>query len=109
MYHNKTFVLILLLIILGATPAFASDPIIWDIASRAELLKGEARGISINDAGIITLAPEATQVFNSEQPYVWSTAIDSAGNVYLGTGHDGKLFRYRADGKGALLFKASEL
>src|SRR5436190_1337128 len=109
MYHNKTFVLVLLLIILGATPAFASDPIIWDIGSRAELLKGEARGISINDAGVITLAPEATQVFNSEQPYVWSTAIDSAGNVYLGTGHDGKLFRYGTDGKGALLFKASEL
>src|SRR6185369_12728967 len=69
----------------------------------------EARGISINDAGVITLAPEATQVFNSEQPYVWSTAIDSAGNVYLGTGHDGKLFRFGTDGKGSLLFKASEL
>jgi hypothetical protein len=109
MYQNKPFVLILLLIILSATPAFASDPIIWDTGSRAELLKGEARGISINDAGVITLAPEATQVFNSEQPYVWSTAIDSAGNVYLGTGHDGKLFRYGTDGKGALLFKASEL
>ncbi len=30
-------------------------------------------------------------------------------DVYLGTGHDGKLFRVGADGKGALLYKASEL
>ena len=68
MYQNKTFVLVLLLIIVGVTPAFASDPLIWDIGSRAELLKGEARGISINDAGLITLAPEATQVFNPKTP-----------------------------------------
>ena len=109
MHKRKTLSPALLLVVLSAVSVFASDPIVWDIGSRAELLKGEARGISINDAGIITLAPEATQVFNTEQPYVWSTAIDSAGNVYLGTGHDGKLFRYGIDGKGSLLFKASEL
>src|ERR1041385_3109204 len=109
MYQTKTFLFILLLIVFGAVPAFASDPIVWDIGSRTELLKGEAHGISINDTGVITLAPEATQVFNTEQPYVWSTAIDSAGNVYLGTGHDGKLFRVAPDGKGSLLYKAGEL
>src|SRR5436190_21150300 len=109
MHQSKTFTFVLLLIMLAALPVFASDPIVWDIGSRADLLKGEARGISINDAGIITLAPEATQVFNTEQPYVWSSAIDSAGNVYLGTGHDGKVFRFGMDGKGSLLFKASEL
>jgi hypothetical protein len=109
MNQRKTFILVFLLIALGAVPAFASDPIVWEIGSRTELLKGEARGISINDTGVITLAPEATPVFNTEQPYVWSSAIDAAGNVYLGTGHDGKLFRIGSDGKGSLLFKASEL
>jgi len=109
MYQSKLFVFVVLIIVLGALPVFASDPIVWDIGSRAEWLKGEARGISINDTGVVTLAPETTQVFNTEQPYVWSTASDSAGNVYLGTGHDGKLFRFGTDGKGSLLFKASEL
>ena len=109
MIQSKLFILALLLIIVCGAPAFASDPIVWDIGSRTDLLKGEARGISINDTGGITLAPEATQIFNTEQPYVWSSAIDSAGNVYLGTGHDGKLFRFGTDGKGALLFKAAEL
>ena len=109
MYKSTTSIFVLLLIIFCAAPVFAGDPIVWDIGSRAELLKGEARGISINDTGVITLAPEATQVFNTEQPYVWSTAIDQGGNVYLGTGHDGKLFRFGTDGKGSLLFKASEL
>jgi hypothetical protein len=88
---------------------FAGEPVVWQISSRAELLKGEARGVSVTDTGTLTLAPSLSQLFNSEQAYVWSTAIDAAGNVYLGTGHDGKLFRVSSDGKGSLLYKASEL
>ncbi len=109
MYMNKLLVVVLILITLGVVPALAGEPIVWDIGSRAELLKGEARGISISDTGVVSLAPEAIQVFNTEQAYVWSTAIDSAGNIYLGTGHDGKLFKVGPDGKGSLLYKASEL
>src|SRR5438876_4239966 len=92
-----------------AAPALAGEPVVWDVNSRAELLKGEARGVSVTDSGVLTLAPALTQLFNTEQAYVWSTAIDSAGNVYLGTGHDGKLFRVGPDGKGSLLYKAPEL
>ena len=106
---SKLLIAVLIVIVFGSTSAFAGEPVVWEIGSRAELLKGEARGISISDTGVINLAPEATAVFNTEQPYVWSSAIDTAGNVYLGTGHDGKLFRFGADGKGALFFKASEL
>src|SRR3989441_12522796 len=109
MQKNKLLIGLVAAIVLGAVSAFAGEPIVWNIGSRADLLKGEAHGISISDTGVVTLAPRAVQVFNTEQAYVWSTAIDSAGNVYLGTGHDGKLFRVGADGKGSLLFKASEL
>src|SRR5438067_7837044 len=89
--------------------AIGGQPTVWEIGSRAELLKGEARGVSITDNGIIMLAPRLDQVFNTEQPYIWSSAIDAAGNIYLGTGHGGKLFKVTPDGKGALLYKASEL
>ena len=109
MYMKKLLVVLLILITLGVVPVLAGEPIVWNIGTRAELLKGEARGVSISDTGLLSLAPEAVQVFNTEQAYVWSSAIDSAGNIYLGTGHDGKLFRVGADGKGALLFKAAEL
>ena len=89
--------------------AYAGEPVVWEMSSRVELLKGEAHGVSVTDNGVLTLAPRFNQLFNTEQPYVWSTAIDPAGNVYLGTGHDGKIFRVTADGKGTLLYKASEL
>src|SRR5215813_15367127 len=87
----------------------AGEPVVWEMSARAELLKGEARGVSITDNGLLTLAPKLDQVFDTEQPYIWSAAADAAGNVYLGTGHDGKLFRVTPDGKGALLYKAAEL
>jgi len=89
--------------------ALAGEPVVWEISSRTELLKGEARGVSITESGVVTLAPNLSQLFNTDQAYVWSTAIDSAGAVYLGTGHDGKLFRVGPEGKGSLLYKASEL
>ena len=105
----KTGAVALTLISLFITTAFAGEPVVWEINSRAEVLKGEARGVSITDNGVVTLAPRLDRVFDTEQPYIWSTAVDPAGNLYLGTGHDGKLFRVTADGRGALLYKAAEL
>ncbi len=92
-----------------ASTSIAGEPVVWEMSSRTELLKGEARGVSVTDNGTLTLAPRIDQLFNTEQAYVWCAASDSAGNVYLGTGHDGKIFRVSPDGKGTLFYKASEL
>jgi len=104
------FMAVLFLALSGFAPsAFAGEPVVWEMSSRSELLKGEARGVSITDNGVLTLAPAFSQVSDTDQAYVWATAIDPAGNVYLGTGHDGKIFRVGADGKSSLLYKSSEL
>ena len=99
----------LAVLLFGVTTALGGEPIVWEMSSRSELLKGEARGVSITDSGVVTLAPNVSELSNTEQAYIWSTAVDAARNVYLGTGHDGKLFRVGADGKSTLLYKASEL
>jgi hypothetical protein len=105
-----TSALLLSLILLTfVAQASAAEPIIWETSARSELLKGEARGVSITDTGVLMLAPRVTQLFNTEQAYIWSSAADSAGNVYLGTGHDGRIYRVTPDGKGALLYDATEL
>ncbi|MCA1637821.1 MAG: hypothetical protein LC768_05715 [Acidobacteria bacterium] len=87
----------------------ASEPAIWSINTRAEVLKGDARGVSINQNGTISLAPKLTEVFNTEQSYVWSSAVDASGNVFLGTGSDGKIFKVDANGRGTLFYDANEL
>src|SRR5438552_12660283 len=109
---KRIFPSIAILLLVNFFPSnavLAGEPVIWQMSSRSELLKGEARGVSVTDNGALKLAPRFNRLFDTEQTYVWSTAIDSAGNIYLGTGHDGKLFRVTPDGKGSLLYKASEL
>lgn len=87
----------------------ASEPKIWSVNSRADVLKGDAKNVSIDENGAVTLAPKLAEVFRTDQPYVWSSAADASGNVYLGTGSDGKVFRVSADGKGTLFADFNEL
>ncbi len=98
-----------LLMLSSMPPARAGQPITWETNSRTELLRGDARGVSITDTGVLMLAPNFAEIFSTEQAFIWSSAIDGQGNVYLGTGHDGKIFRVGSDGKGALLYDAAEL
>lgn len=110
-YANRTLsIATVFLIALSFTPRIqAGQPVIWETSGRAELLRGDARGVSITDTGILMLAPNFTEVFNTEQAFIWSSAIDGQGNVYLGTGHDGKVYRVATDGRGSLLYDAPEL
>ena len=112
MFINKSRILTitclpLLLVLFVAIQA--GQPVVWETSSRVELLRGDARGVSISDTGVIMLAPKLTEVFNTQQTYIWSSAVDGQGNVFLGTGHDGKLFKVSATGTGALLYDAAEL
>ena len=98
-----------LLVLFVFAGVHAGQPILWETTGRAELLKGDARGVSISDTGVLMLSPKLNEVYNTQQTYVWSTAIDNQGNVYLGTGHDGKTFKITPNGTGSLLFDAPEL
>jgi hypothetical protein len=108
--RNLYSVLIAAVFVFMSQPrARAGGPVVWETDSRVSLLNGESRGVSVTDTGALMLAPQFTQLFDTEQAFVWSSAADTAGNVYLGTGHDGKIFRVTADGRGALLYDATEL
>ncbi|HEX6729187.1 MAG TPA: hypothetical protein VF074_04210 [Pyrinomonadaceae bacterium] len=87
----------------------AGQPVVWETNSRAELLKGDSRGVSISETGVLMLAPKLTEVFHTQQTYIWSSAIDSQGTVFLGTGHDGKIFKVSATAGASVLYDSSEL
>ena len=105
----KKFICLVFTVLLCAFAASASEPEIWTVNTSEEVLKGDAKGISISDNGTISLAPKLTEVFKTEQPYVWSSQIDDKGNVFLGTGSDGKIYRVDAGGNGKLFADLAEL
>jgi sugar lactone lactonase YvrE len=101
--------LLFFVFLLFSITARAGEPQVWSVNSRADVLKGDANGVSISDTGAITLAPKLAEVFKTEQSYVWSSAVDAQGNFYLGTGGDGKIFKVDPAGKGTLLYDSAEL
>lgn len=104
-----TLAIITALFTISVSPVQAGQPVVWETSGRTELLKGDARGVSISDTGVLMLAPKLNEVFNTQQTYVWSSAVDNDGNVFLGTGHDGKIYKVTAAGVGSLVYDAAEL
>jgi hypothetical protein len=90
-------------------PILAVSPIFWEIRSYDDFRKGTLSNLSLTNEDRLVLAPRFESVFNSEQPFIWSSAVDSKGNVYLGTGHDGKVFKVDSSGKGEAIADLTEL
>jgi hypothetical protein len=88
---------------------FAVTPVFWETRTYDDFRKGKFTNISLTSDDELILAPRFDVVFNTEQTLVWSTVADSKGNVYLGTGHDGKIFKVDGSGKGSMLARVSEL
>jgi len=105
---RKIFLTSLALLVLGGL-ALASGPIFWETSKQEDVVKGDARGVSIAENGAVTLAPAYSLVYDTKEAYIWSSTADAAGNIYLGTGHDGKIFKVDQTGAGRLLYDAPEL
>lgn len=101
--------LITLALLASFIPALAAGPVFWEISKQEDIVKGDAQGVSIAENGTITLAPNFALVYDTKEAYIWSSAADVAGNIYLGTGHEGRIFKVEPSGQGRLLYDAGEL
>ncbi|MCS6873753.1 MAG: hypothetical protein RML33_02615 [Acidobacteriota bacterium] len=86
----------------------ATETKIWTVDSKEEILQGRAFGVSIKENGSISIAPRLHKVFESNELYVWSMTSDSSGNIYIGTGTEGKVFKIDATGKATLIADMTE-
>ena len=88
---------------------FAVNPTFWNTDSFAEFSKGTLKGLSLSADGQLSLAPKFDSVFDSDQALIWSAVVDNKKNVFVGTGHDGKVFKVDAGGSSSLFFDSTEL
>ena len=104
---SKTLVFLSLIL---AAPLVASgvETAFWQTATFDDFLHGDLVGISLSKDGQLRLAPQALAVYNPEETVALSLAADQNQNLYLGTGHQGKVFRVEKDLKGSLFFQAPE-
>ena len=80
----------------------------WQVGAFDEFLRGSLQGVSLSHEGSLQLAPPTEAVFDPEETLALSLAADRAGQLYIGTGHEGKVFRVDSKGHGKLLFQAKE-
>ncbi len=96
---------------LAPLPASAVHTRIWT-ATAGEMQRGEAEGVAITSRGRLFLVPRfeplgSTRIAGAPAQ-VWSIASDKDGNLFLGTGPEGKVFKIAPGGNVSLHFTASE-
>jgi len=91
-----------------AFPAWGVETAFWQIGTFDEFLQGTLEGVSLSKTGSLTLAPDTRLVFSPEEALALALERDAAGNLYVGTGHQGKVFRVGPNQKSSLFFTAHE-
>ncbi len=87
----------------------AVSPQFWTTTSFSDFSKGTLKGFSIEQDGRLLLSPKFESLYDSDQALIWSAVLDRRKNLFLGTGHDGKVFKVEPNGTSSLFFDASEL
>ena len=101
---------ILLIFLLSITCfLMAVTPQFWENFTQDDLLKGTLTRVSLSPDGKLSLAPGYDLYYDTGQPYIFSMVRDKAGNLYLGTGHEGKVYKVDPQGKGTVYFQSKEL
>ena len=98
-----------LLPIVLALPALAVIPQFWETRTYDQFRRGELSGLSVTGDGQLVVAPSFDLVFDTPDPIIFSAVTDGEGNVYLGTGHDGKVYKVDNGGNGSVLADLDEL
>ena len=81
-----------------AMPVLASQTRIWTESDYADFEKGNLKNLSLRSDGLLTLAPQFQEVYDTSSAYLWALARDSKGNLYAGGGPGAKLYRLSATG-----------
>ncbi len=82
---------------------YGGDTRFWSQSEYADFEKGNVKKLSLRSDGLITLAPQLREMFDTSLAYLWALARDSKGVLYFGGGSNAKLYRVTSGGKGELV------
>jgi sugar lactone lactonase YvrE len=86
-------------LIVLAPPSHAGQTHTWTQADYADFVKGNLKNLSLRSDGLVTLAPQFQEIYDTSSAYLWALARDSKGNLYAGGGPGAKLYRLSATGE----------
>ncbi|MDE0300561.1 MAG: hypothetical protein OXN17_18150 [Candidatus Poribacteria bacterium] len=106
----RFFLANLVLYLFCIVPLSAVTTSIWEQSSQKDFEAGTLKDVSVTSEGDVLLARKIGEFAElKEEIYVWSLAEDSIGNVYAGTGNQGKIYRIAPDGQPSLFYDSPEI
>jgi hypothetical protein len=105
---KKTIAVICSVVIFMALFVLAVQPQQWELRNINDYLKGKFEGISVTYDGVLSLSPKEEPMEAPAEEFFLSMLITQGGTVYLGTGHDGKIYRKTRTGPFELYYKVPE-
>ena len=84
--------------------ASAVNTSLWEQKNHADFESGKPKDLSLTSTGDVMLSPKIDSFTKLKETQVWALVEDSAGNLYAGTGNEGKIYKIAADGDTAELY-----
>jgi sugar lactone lactonase YvrE len=81
------------------SPTYASQTRTWSESDYADFEKANLKNLSLRSDGLVTLAPQFQEIYDTSSAYLWALARDSKGNLYAGGGPGAKLYRLSPSGE----------
>ena len=104
---NPVVSLMVVLILIGQLQAVT--PKKWEIRSKEDFLRGKFSGVTLSSEGILSLGPKVDRVDLPPEEFYLSLAFGPGGVIYLGTGHNGRIYRLGEDRKAELYYQTAEV
>ena len=82
---------------------------IWEQKTQKDFESGKPKDVSISSKGEVSLSLKLNTYIETEEAYIWCLAEDSQGNIYAGTGNEGRIFKITPDGTSSLFFDSPEV
>jgi hypothetical protein len=81
----------------------------WEVGTLNDFLKGDATSLSVDLHGRLVLGPALTELADTASPVLWTGIEGTDGDVYLGSGNDGRVLKIGRDGTSRVFFDSNEL
>jgi hypothetical protein len=106
--------LLLLVLSLAHGTVLAVQTRFWEVEGFDAMLTGESDGLSLTPEGVLLLAPDLVTLPLAlpqipPQPFLWRAVEDSKGNLYVGSGVRGLIYRISPQGEVEPFFQTAEI
>jgi len=91
-----SLILTTVLLLAGVTPAVKTS--LWEQQSYSDFEAGKPKDLSFTNTGDVMLSLKIGALTEMKETQVWALVEDSKGNLYAGTGNEGKIYKIDAGG-----------